>query len=959
MRPVPDLDVRVKIFGGLRVWRGTHEIDPGPLRQRVVLALLVAAAGEVVTVEHMVNVLWPTDPPPSATNQVQRLVGQVRRTFEPSLSPHASGQLVLAAASGYCIAAGQIGCDLFRFRELAALADECVSAEQVEKGCKLYVEALEQCRGPLFAGLDSHTLGLPEFVALERERESVVAAAAAAGVEHRQVPPQLVEAVQQAVARAPLNEALHEALLRVLAATGRRADALNAYDTMRRSLAEELGVDPGPQLMDTFHQLLAEAPGAQLPATPKAPEPRSNRRPAQLPRPPAGFVERTDVPEVRTTGSGSGPDEVKILAIGGMAGIGKTALAIHRAHQLIRQFPDGQLYLDLRGFSPDGRVVEPTDALARLLDSLGEPPSAIGDDDVAARSARYRSLVAGRRMIVVLDNARDSAHVRPLLPGSPTCLVIVTSRTRLTSLVAYEGAEPVDLDRLSSFDAHALIIGRIGPTRAETDPDALDRIVAACAGLPLALAIAGGRIATEPTRPLTGFAVELEEPGQRLDALATGEPHEDVRSLLSWSYRALSVDAARLLRLAAAHPGPEASLPAMASISGLTVRRVSQLADELAVGRLLTSTTVTRSQSARYALHDLVREYAAESLAASGDRIEAERRLVDHYLLATRNAFMQFGREPLVPIPAVSQRLVTEDQEGIEESLQWFARERSVLVAVVEIALARGMVLAAALIVLERRPMDQALDPLADTLDQCLRVLAAAGEAELPIVVRADLHRDAALRHRDGAQTDLHYARALELYRGAGDLAGQANVFRGLSVLAIKRDNNDVAYAHAMQAVALAERAGQPAILAMSLMELQSSLVGMEDHEEAVGAGERALAALRESRMTYFQPVALGNLAISWLALGQPQRALRNADAAMHLLETAPNALIEVFLVSCRAQAAFQLGSRDVAAIEAARFTAMVAGDGRARLIAIGMNPAELDTHEEQVNRLLRALDRG
>ncbi len=962
MEPEPHFGARVAVFGGLQVWRGDSRVDAGPPRQRAVLALLVAATGRTVAVSTLVDAVWPTDPPASAVNQIHRLVGQLRRVFEPDLPPHAAGRLVVAAGAGYRLVVDNVDCDLLRFRELARRADDHVRDGDGLKACRAYVESLEQCAGELLAGLDPRVLSRPELIALERERESVVVAAADVAVRLGVVSPPILDAVEDAAARTPFNEALQAARVRQLAAVGRRAEALAAFDTVRRALADQLGVDPGPELTAAFRELLLDGvdPAVSEPVRGAVGDPAveeggvgRTHPPAQLPHAPAGFVDRTEVSldDLHVDGGGGA---VVITAIGGMAGIGKTTLALEWAHRVAGQFPDGQLYVNLRGFDPSGAVVPPEDALAHFLESLGAPPDDAAGDVLGARAARYRSLLAGRRMTVVLDNARDSAQVRPLLPGAPGCLVLVTSRNRLSSLAAHQGARVVTLARLVPADSRRLLTARIGPTRAAAEPEAVERILAACAGLPLALAITAGRLATDPGRPLVDAADELDAPGRRLDALSGDDGDDSLRAALSWSYRALSTDAARLFRHLAAHPGPEMSAASLASMTGHTAARTEQLARELTTGSLLEDRGRTPTGGGRYVVHDLVRAYAGELLDVEAERGAAEGRLVDHYVLATRSAHLLFGRDPLTSLPALAEDLVVEQPADAAASVAWYGRERAVLTAVVDLALARGSVSAAALMLLDLRPMNQTLDALAEPLDQTLRVLAAV-DTEVPRILVAELHRDAAARYQHDPRADAHRTRALEIYEELGDVAGLSHLHRNLAALAMMREDYESAYVHALASLEFAERSRQPAIVASSLVMVAGSASRSGRDQEAADAGSRAIDMLRAAGSTEL-PLALGITGHAQLALGEPELARRLLNEADALLEVLGDPFVEYLVLAGLARAAWLTGDRVAAADAVTRFDSIMAGRGRADLVAAGITANEIDVEEAIVREVEVAL---
>src|SRR5450755_804820 len=292
-----------------------------------------------------------------------------------------------------------------------------------------------------------------------------------------------------------------------------------------------------------------------------------------------------------------------VTAIGGTAGVGKTALAVHWAHQVADRFPDGQLYVNLRGYDP-GQPASPAEALAGFLRALGIPGQGI-PPETDQRAARYRSLLAERKMLIVLDNARDEDQVRPLLPASPASLVLVTSRKQLTGLAAADGAQMLSLDILPHGEAAQLLTARIGKDRAAAEPGAVDEIAALCAHLPLALAIAAARAATRPRFPLTQLAAELRGAAGRLDALDAGDPAASVRAVFSWSYQQLGPATARMFRLLGLHPGPDISVPATASLAAVDERRARRLLGELARDFL-----ITEHAPGRYAFHDLLRAYA-------------------------------------------------------------------------------------------------------------------------------------------------------------------------------------------------------------------------------------------------------------------------------------------------------------------------------------------------------------
>jgi tetratricopeptide (TPR) repeat protein len=611
------------------------------------------------------------------------------------------------------------------------------------------------------------------------------------------------------------------------------------------------------------------------------------RRPRHLPAAVAHFAGRSGELAVLTgllRGRAGTGGTVVISAIGGTAGVGKTALAVYWAHHVAGEFPDGQLYVNLRGFDPGGQVMDPAEAVRRFLDALGVPAERI-PVDLDAQAALYRSQLAGRRVLVVLDNARDTAQVRPLLPGAPGCLVLVTSRNQLSGLVAADGAHPITLDLLTLDEAGQLLAHRLGPDRTAAEPDAIAEIITMCARLPLALAIVAARAATHPHLSLHTLAGELREAGGRLDTLTTDDPYTDVRAVFSWSYRALNPEAARLFRLLGLHPGPDISVAAAASLAALPIDQVRTRVAELARANLLVEPV-----SGRYAFHDLLRAYAAErahTVDSDERRHAATGRVLDHYLHTAYAAarLLDPFRDPITltsPRPGVTP----ERPADHEQALAWFTAEHPVLLAAVDHDAATGF--------------DTHTWQLAWTLYDFLNrrghwhdwaavqqaAVAAAGRLADP-AVQARAHRFLAgayigLGRVEDAHTQLRHA--LDLYRRAGDQAGQAHTHHNLGHLWDGQGRPGEALDHARQALDLYRAAGDRRGQADALNSVGWCHSQLGDHRQALTCCQQALTLLQELDDRFGQSAAWDSLGYAHHHLGHHTQAITCYQHALDLV---------------------------------------------------------------------------
>jgi tetratricopeptide (TPR) repeat protein/transcriptional regulator with XRE-family HTH domain len=534
--------------------------------------------------------------------------------------------------------------------------------------------------------------------------------------------------------------------------------------------------------------------------------------PQQLPAAVADFTGRAG--EIKTLtrlledAGGRPPGTVVISAIGGTAGVGKTALALHWAHQVAQRFPDGQLYVNLRGFAPSGTPATPVEVIRGFLDALGVPPQRI-PSAADAQAGMYRSLLAGRKMLIVLDNARDEQQVRPLLPASPASLLLVTSRNQLTGLAAADGARLFSLDVLTHEEAVQLLTARIGHARAAAGPAAIAEIATLCACLPLALAVAAARAAARPGFPLAALAAELRDAAGRLDALDAGDPAASVRAVFSWSYTQLSTEAARMFRLLGLHPGPDITVTAAASLAATGEPGARRLLRDLTRAHL-----ITEHPSYRYDCHDLLRAYAAAQSRAHDseqDRTAATGRLLDHYLhTACHAAFLVHpGQEP-VSIAPPSPGAVPERPADYQQALAWFEAEWPALLAAVSCSAKSGFDTHAWQIPWAIMPF-RARRGYYQQWDATHRTALAAATRAGDVAGQAVSSRILANLLNIFGQHDqaLGYARnSLELYKRAGNSLGEAKSHQNLAGIAERHGDFADALAHCQQALLLFRATG-------------------------------------------------------------------------------------------------------------------------------------------------------
>jgi DNA-binding SARP family transcriptional activator/tetratricopeptide (TPR) repeat protein len=869
------------VLGPVRGWRDGVEVDLGSPQQRAALAALLLSEGGRVSVEQLSDALWGEIAPARALHVIRTYVSRLRQTLEPDQP--VSTSLIRTVTGGYVLTPPTDGFDLAVFRRKVSAAHQARDNDDLPTAATLLRDALALWHGDALAGVTG-AYADTQRTQLRNLQLNAVATHLSTQLDldgHATVIPELMTLVDHQ----PLDERFREMLMLAHYRSGQQAAALTQYRDAQTVLADELGIDPGPALQALHERILRADPELLTVHPPRAETPAPVRVLSQLPPRLAVFAGRDhELTQANTliTDHDTHPGAV---VISGTAGVGKTAFAVHWAHQLTHHFPDGQLYLNLRGFDPTTTPITPTDATRTLLELLGTPPQSIPEGP-EAMAALYRGLLADRRILLVLDNARLATQVRPLLPGNTGCLAIITSRNQLTGLLAIDGAHSITLNTLTTTTAHALLTRRIGHHRTSAEPHAVHDIIQLCAGLPLALAIVAAHCTTRPALSLAAIATAVRDRATHLDTFSAhdNDTAANIRDVFSWSYHALTPHAARMFRLIALHPGPDATVAAVASLTALPLRTTEELLGELTRATLLTE----HAPGGHYSYHDLLRTYASELTETTDtptERAAARHRMLDHYVHTAHTAAMLFNpfRDETLELRTPQPGAVLDVSLDQDTVLSWFTDMHPVLLAAAEYAVAHGFDLHAWQLAWTLDTYLYRSGHWQDALVVHTSALQAAQRLADP-VLQAKSHSFLGGAHRRlgrDRHAERHLTEALGTYRAEGLSAGQAGAHLNLGIVVSSQGRSQECIEHSRRALAIYRQLGDDLGHAAALSNLgwEHGLIG--EYDTALALTHEALLRWTELGDRHAQAHCHDNLAYSYHHVGDHQRAAENYRSAI------------------------------------------------------------------------------
>ncbi|MFI6738595.1 AfsR/SARP family transcriptional regulator [Nonomuraea sp. NPDC050451] len=880
-----------RVLGALEVERDGRTLPIGAGKQRIALATLLLHANQHVSMDRLAERLWHDDAPLDPRAAVHTHMTRLRSALNEGRGR--SGPIE-TGGGGYLLRAVPESVDLLRFRQLVAGAAE---ADGEAKGVLLR-QALGLWRGPMLSDVPSDVLHRDDV-------PSVLAERAHAQEEWFELAwrsgqgPQIIGELRAALTGFPLSERLGTRLMLCLYQAGRQAEALEVYETVRKGLRDEFGLEPGSEMRRVQALVLRQEPVEPLaaPALTTAPAPQEPVEPVNVPaqkaRPEAAAAPglgRLPVDVRAFTGRAAQVEALTatleragVAAIAGTGGIGKSALAVHVAHRVAGRFPDGQLYVDLRGATPDVPPLGPREALGRILHAMGVPASAV-PDDVEAAASLFRSMTGTRRLLLLLDNARDAGQVRPLLPGGKGCGVLVTSRRMLTSL---DGVRHLQLDVLPEADAHALLGRLAGVRRLTAEPEASAEIVRRCGGLPLALSIVAARLAGRPDWPVAAMAARMRRAEPSPDGGLEEDDDRTIRASFMVSYEDLLSSpageaAARMFRLLGLFDGHDIGVPTAAALADVPAEQAERLLELLVDAQL-----VRTYAPGRYRMHDLLRLFARELSAQDRDAARAVRRMLHFYLATARRAvgvlsLPQLWRAEVGPaIPAGSGLLL----DTREATLAWTDDEAYNAVAVVRQAaggedddLTVGLATALSYVLFTRGRWRQEL--------QICRTALVAAIRSRNALYRAIIHQNlgTALSARERmADAVPHLEQALRAYREVGVPRHEATLLDDLGSARCREGRYAESVDYHRQALKVHRSLGNRLGEGITLSNLGLAHQRMEHYPEAFHLHGKAIAIFRSSGNGRLHAAALGNLAEACRLSGRAERAIRHFEQALDI----------------------------------------------------------------------------
>ncbi|WP_409471393.1 AfsR/SARP family transcriptional regulator [Streptomyces sp. HC307] len=898
--------LRFSVLGPVRAWRGEESLNTGSPQQRALLAALLLREGRTATAAELIDALWGEEPPSQALAALRTYASRLRKVLDAGVLVSESGGYVIRS-----VADGAL--DLAVAQDLAADAEKAKNAGDLCRARELLGRTVALWDGEALAGVPG-PYAEAQRVRLEEWRLQLLESRLDMDLEQG-CHAEAVSELTALTAAHPLRERLRELLMLALYRSGRQAEALAVYADTRRLLADELGVDPRPELRELQQRILQADPGLAEPSAPVAEPTTTVVRPAQLPATVPDFTGRSSfVTELSEVLASAEARVMAVSALAGIGGVGKTTLAVHVAHQARSAFPDGQLYVDLQGAG--SRAAEPETVLGSFLRALGTADSAI-PDSLEERSALYRSVLDGRRVLVLLDNARDAAQVRPLLPGTSGCAALVTSRVRMVDLA---GAHLIDLDVMSPDEALSLFTKIVGEERVASEREAALDVVAACGFLPLAIRIAASRLAARRTWTVSVLAAKLADERRRLDELQAGDLA--VKATFELGYGQLEPAQARAFRLLGLADGPDISLAAAAAVLDLPVEETEDLLESLVDTSLLES-----AAPGRYRYHDLVRLYA-RACAERDEQPPSERdaamsRLLDFYLATAAGVYA---------IERPGDRLVDDleatDYPGLvftdgSAALDWLYTEAAPILACVRQAAGTERLQRAVDLLWASRDLSEsganshqyettavamreatqaagdvraegrARNTLTGVLLVSGRIQQAAQEARLAMecsTAAGDSTASSwaaqdrgliALHQHRYADGKVFFDQAIEGFRTAGNGLCEATALCNLSRAHMGMGNTAKAIEFAQHGLAVHIEVGSTMRLANGHYALGVALTKADRHAEALSQYSEALTIFVDHRQRLWEGTTHFRIAEAHIAARRPARAAQHAEQAL------------------------------------------------------------------------------